>query len=138
MNSQPSKARTATAAILYAVGGLIALAGKVLRDDLDASGGVLSWVLGVLPNFLVASVFPSVVFLSRKSMSWRDFVCATGMIALGMCVYEVAQLWMPRRTFDWADLVATAVGAVVALGIGRCLFFARRHLHSPEPHSPDG
>jgi len=105
--------------------GAGAVAGKVIRDGLNESERQAAWVLGVLPNFLPALVLPTLIFLRPREVTWGDYLRMTGAVALGLAGYESAQLWMPRRTFDWADVAATAVGAALALALGRLMFFRR-------------
>lgn len=101
------------------------MAGKVIRDGLNESERQAAWVLGVHANFLPALVLPTLVFLRPRDVTWGDYVRMTGALALGLVGYEAAQLWMPRRTFDWADVAATMVGALLAIVLGRLAYFRR-------------
>jgi len=81
-----------------------------------------AWLVGVLPNLVCAAIIPLAPFLSRRSLRGRDFLWMTLFTAIGLCLYEFAQVWMPRRTFDWDDVGATAAGAMAALVLGAGFF----------------
>ena len=42
--------------------------------------------------------------------------------AIGLCMYELAQVWIPNRTFDWSDVGATVAGGLAALLLGGGFF----------------
>lgn len=93
------------------------------------------WLAGVLPNLACAAVVPLAAFVSPRALRFRDFITFDALICAGLCGYEVAQLWMPRRTFDTNDLWASAAGAVFALLPGAVVFAATRR--PTDPSGPD-
>ena len=124
MCSRSSLARQVAAAVVMASGAVYVATVKLTRD-----GSVhlaTDWLAGVLPNFVCGAVVPLAAFLSRKSLRFRDFLWMTLLTSIGLSVYEFAQLWMPRRTFDWDDILASIAGAFLALIIGAGFFVATR------------
>jgi glycopeptide antibiotics resistance protein len=112
-------------------------AGSVVVVKLTREGEsalTTAWMAGVLPNLVCAAVVPLAPFLSRRFLRDRDFLGMTLFTAIGLCLYEFAQLRMPRRTFDWDDVAATAVGAMAAvvLGAGFFLFTGKKTITLPD------
>lgn len=97
---------------------------KLVREDSEfTSGSVPFWILGVMPNFLPAIVLPTLVFFRPQVVSYRDYLQMVLTILIVLVVYEVAQIWMPGRTFDWSDLGASVAGAAVSCLLGWIVFF---------------
>ena len=122
MLSHASFSRQVAAGIVIASGAAYVAAVKLTRD-----GGThlaTAWVAGVLPNFVCGAVVPLAVFLTQRSLRFREFLWMTLFTLIGLCVYEVAQLGMPRRTFDWDDILASIAGAIMALVLGTGFFIA--------------
>jgi hypothetical protein len=87
----------------------------VFRGDMPFIPGVVD---DSLPNFVPTAFSPLLVIRRRRAAQFGDYLqFALGMFA-AMSVYEVLQLWMPRRTFDWGDIAASALGIPVALFFG--------------------
>ena len=74
--------------------------------------GHSSVVAGSLPNFLAVVIFSAAVTALRFPESSRAIVHTTISVVLGLTLYEVAQIWMPHRVFDWNDIAATLLGGV--------------------------
>ena len=78
---------------------------------------------GISPNFVIPLALPFVILIANKSVSlWGFTKTATGS-AVGMIVYEVIQIWMPKRTFDFMDIYASFAGALASIIIAWVLFF---------------
>jgi hypothetical protein len=121
---EPSRRRKVFAVTVYALIGASAIWLKFQRNTL----AVPDWVTAVAPNFLPAMALPFMVFLRPGSVTFREYWVAVGGISAGLMAYEVAQIWMPKRTFDWGDLAATALGGLVGGALGSLEFF-RDSLH---------
>ncbi|VTR96101.1 unnamed protein product [Gemmata massiliana] len=65
---------------------------------------------------------PVVVFVGPRVVTARDYLVLDLFVLVGLCVYEVAQIWMPRRTFSWDDIGASVLGAGIAAVLGFALF----------------
>lgn len=74
--------------------------------------GRSSVVAGSLPNFLAVVVFTLAIMTLQLPGSSRDILRTVISIMLGLILYEVAQIWMPHRVFDWNDIAATLLGGV--------------------------
>jgi hypothetical protein len=123
-SSLPTRSRKVAALTLYAVGGVAALVWKLLRDDREfTSGSVPFWIIGVMPNFLPAVVLPALIFIRPQVVEYRDYLQMVLIMLVALVVYEVTQIWMPSRTFDWADLGASVTGAGVSCLLGWIVFF---------------
>jgi hypothetical protein len=111
------------AGTLLALALIYVLAVKFVRGSSDALAPL--WLAGVLPNLFGAALVPLVLFLSSRAVTLKDFLMFVVIFAIALSGYEVAQIWMPRRSFDWYDLLATAIGALIAAGLGPALFLRR-------------
>jgi VanZ like family len=135
VRSRPSLARQIAAGAIMAAGGGYVAAVKLTRegDSVLAS----AWLAGVLPNLVCGAIVPLVAFLSRRALRVGDFLWMTLFTLVGLCLYEFAQLWMPRRTFDWDDVWATMAGALLALVVGAGFYLATSE-KSAEPGAAAG
>lgn len=77
---------------------------------------------GVLRNTVAFAGFAGVVY-ALLGCRWGLVVALCGFSAL----IEVAQLWIPGRTFDWKDIVASVAGVLIAWPFA---WVARRFLAS--------
>lgn len=70
-------------------------------------------------------------FCAMAPAAWLR--CALAALALGV-VLELVQSQLPTRQFEWADMVADGVGALLGVGLARLCFphgignAVRRHL----------
>ena len=109
---QQQKLRISYASIL-AVALLFTLYEELhLRRWLFHHLGLHSVVAGSLPNFLAVVVFSLAIMTLRLPGSSRDILRTVLSVVLGLTLYEVAQIWMPHRVFDWNDIAATLLGGV--------------------------
>lgn len=104
---------------------LLGLLLKLARDR-----GIMPCLLpldaaGTSPNFIVPFVVPFVSLLRNRDVHWHQTIKASGAGAAGMLAYEVLQRWMPGRTFDPYDIVATLLGAAAGVAVARAIFFRR-------------
>ena len=74
--------------------------------------GLHSVVAGSLPNFLAVVVFSLAIMTLRLPGSSRDILRTVLSVVLGLTLYEVAQIWMPHRVFDWNDIAASLLGGI--------------------------
>lgn len=116
--SEPSIARTSAACVLYVAGGLTAFVWKVLRRGSDFEmSPALHWLIGAMPNLLPAAVLPALIFIRPQPVRFKEYISMVLVMLLVLIVYEFVQIWMPSRTFDLEDILASILGS----GIG-CLF----------------
>jgi hypothetical protein len=135
IRSIPSPARQIAAGVAMATG-----AGYVAVVKLTRGGEcplAPPWLAGVLPNVVCGFAVPLVVFLTGRVLRVADFLWMASFTLAGLCLYEVAQVWMPRRTFDWADVGATVVGVLLALVVGAAFFFVTREKPAGPGAAPD-
>ena len=77
------------------------------------------FLFGVAPNFLSALILPfGLIAYGKKvnSLENNPFVIWTGFNLGYWVLYEVC-LWIDGRNFDFFDMLATLVGAVISGGI---------------------
>lgn len=60
--------------------------------------------------------------------------------AVGLSIYEVVQIYMPRRTFDPYDILASFLGATLTVIIARVLLLGQEQNGKTveDPSSPRG
>jgi VanZ family protein len=83
-----------------------------LRRALSHRPGVGVIIAGSLPNFLAVLILSLAASLLKPDQTARDQGRRTIFVAAGLILYEVAQIWMPHRVFDWNDIAATVLGAL--------------------------
>lgn len=116
MTSHPSLARSVTVVTVIAAAAVFTAA---VKFDRTSAGG---WLVGVLPNFVCAAVAPLVLFLPLRAVRGGEYAAFVAVMTVGLAAYEFTQVVMPKRTFDWYDIAASAAGAVVALVLGGAVF----------------
>lgn len=121
--SELSNLRAAVAIAFYLIAGTAATALKLGRPHVADTSPLLLLFYGVAPNLVSAALLPFLVFIRKHRVCFRDYLAHTLTIFLALSAYEFSQLWMPKRTFDWNDITASAVGAIVAVPLGWLVFF---------------
>ena len=86
-------------------------------------------VTGSLLNFVPTAFAPLLKLPKWKETTYEQCRSLVLSMLVAMCIYEFLQIWMPRRTFDWADIAATFIGAVVGVIAARILFPDMRSHH---------
>jgi len=86
---------------------------------------------GTAPNFFVCAGTPFIAFFSKDVVSITSYAKTTIGAAIGLSLYEVVQIYLPRRTFDPYDIVASFLGAIVSILLARILFFGGRGNEHP-------
>jgi hypothetical protein len=123
MQSKPTNERPACGIAAYFLAGLFALTWKVFRGNMSAAGVFPAWIVKVMPNFLPAAFMLLLVFATSRVLRIRDYLGIALTIGDGLCIYEFARIWMPGRTFDWADIGASVAGTGLASLVGWLVFF---------------
>jgi len=123
LQSNPSRTRTVAALVFYVIAGVAAILWKAFRDDLSNMRFLPVWIIGGMPNFIPAAFMPMLLFITRRTVRPREYFGVVLAILGALCAYEVAQIWMPKRTFDWADVAASAAGSCLACLLGWSVFF---------------
>lgn len=108
MVSHPTMSRKLLAGAMIIVGFGLTVAVKLIRNHTGIPGPV--WIANALPNFICGAVLPLAVFMSQRTIRLFDFSLFAGFILIGLGLYEAAQIWMPKRTAEWIDVQASAVG----------------------------
>ena len=125
--STPSSARRWRAALLFL---FFAVAGSLIRLSRPDFG--LFPILapldfhGTSPNFFVCAGAPFIAFFSKDVIGLSYYVKSAMGTAVGLTIYEFLQLYLPRRTFDPYDIVASFVGALFSILLAYIVFFVPR------------
>ncbi|HEY9261236.1 VanZ family protein [Chitinophaga sp.] len=70
----------------------------------------LNIIAGSLPNFL-AVVIPFLGYaLIKFPLDERKARSVITSFVIGLSLYEICQIWMPQRTFDLKDVIASILG----------------------------
>ena len=89
-----------------------------------ATSYIPRFIEGSLPNFAATALAPVLLMFSTKKYTQKSYLRFIMIVFSAMCLYEFFQLWMPRRTFDWNDILASLFGAFVAMLAGRLIPFS--------------
>ena len=81
---------------------------------------------GTSTNFVVCAAMPFVAFCLKDVISLSSYVKTALGTAVGLSIYEVAQIYLPRRTFDPNDIVASFLGAIVSIMLAIILFLMQK------------
>ena len=95
---------------------------EVIRVNYDNSNKFITYLLGVLPNFLPAIGLPAIFIVFIKELRgksknlWfnqKKYILAIIISQVGLIGWEVQQIIAPYGTFDWNDIIWTVVGGVI-------------------------
>ena len=126
ISSTPSRKRTLVAGGLFVCFAVLASAIRISRPDFGLLPILAPLDVGATsPNFFVGAACPLISFFPNKSLDFLDFVKIAFGAAVGISIYEVLQIWIPGRTFDVNDIIATFAGAVFGILFCSPLFFRR-------------
>ena len=114
MSSGSLSRRLAYVLVLVPVAAFTAWMELGLRASWVKQLGAKSVIAGSAPD-AVAVVFTALLFAVVRQDAGATPLKLTAMSVLVMGVYEIAQFWIPGRTFDPYDLIAAAIGGVIAL-----------------------
>lgn len=114
--------RLAAGAIVFACASC-ALLDKIDRDFHTGLTVVPHALSGSWPNLSVVLGGSLLLFATKSQMPFADYAKFALGSAAGMTAYEFAQVWIPIRTFDVWDILASFVGAVISILIARIMFY---------------
>ena len=85
----------------------------------DNHGGLTDILLGSAPNF-IASLFLPLFFSFARGKS--NLYQASLAISLGLIVYEIIQLFIDERVFDYFDIIFSVLGFFASVIFIRAIF----------------
>lgn len=77
------------------------------------------YIADSLPNFLAVVIFFLGYMVIRFPVDEQKIVSLIFAFVAGLTLYEVFQLWMPGRTFDLKDVIASVLGGVFCYLVSR-------------------
>ena len=133
-------------ALLGMVGLAMLEVTHLMRDRLTGTGAVFAFVLGFMPNLAAGFGMPLVVASTQangwKSLSGREvagsFVRICAFTSVGLLGWEAVQLAIRRMVFDPLDILATLLGALLAIGAFRWIRPAAPNAAGREPEGGRG
>jgi hypothetical protein len=117
-----AKKKSDQLAVLMIVGAALILLVHYFRDGCQF-GSTLTFLLGVAPNFIAAFCLPPVFLVNKNVLdryihdvskfSW--FVTSTLLCLVILLAWEIRQIYRADFVFDWYDIIANIVGAILFL-----------------------
>jgi len=95
--------------LLLSISSLIIIEKLRALNNLD--GFYIIAIVGSLPNFISVIIFTCIVKLIKLKNIKQTIIGYSIVIV----IYEVMQLFLENRYFDWVDIIFTVFGAVVML-----------------------
>lgn len=123
LRTQPTKSRRVAAIVLVIACTACAVLDKTAREFGTGVTIVPSALSGVWPNFAVVLGTTLLLFVTTSEMPFADYIKFALVTAVGMMAYEFAQIWMPARTFDVLDILASFAGALVSVCLARVMSY---------------
>jgi hypothetical protein len=125
--SMPGSARTARAASLFLFFAVTGALIRLSRRDF----GLLPVLApldfhGTSTNFIVCAGTPFLAFCFKDVIGFSSYMKTAMGVAVGLSLYEVVQIYLPRRTFDAYDIVASFMGAIFSMLLASILFLMHR------------
>jgi VanZ family protein len=81
---------------------------------------------GTSTNFVVCAGMPFVAFCFKDVIGFSYYVKTALGTAVGLSIYELVQIYLPNRTFDPHDIVASFLGAIFSILLASILFLMQR------------
>ncbi|WP_218355068.1 hypothetical protein [Alteromonas lipotrueiana] len=75
------------------------------------------WFAQNLPSFLSVFIGGSLLAMWQGNYDEYGFV----YYLIGACLYEVMQIYIPERTFDWWDIFAILIGGLLYYGLAKAV-----------------
>jgi hypothetical protein len=127
-HSYPSKLRRTSAFLIVVLVLSIGVVLKAVRDF-----GILPFLLfldvkGTSPNFVIPFCVPIGILILNKEVTLWDFTKGALGAALGLTAYEIMQIWMPWLTFDYYDILASFIGAMMSIIVAWIAYFRLKNL----------
>lgn len=73
------------------------------------------WFAQNLPSFLSVFIGGALLAMWQGNYDENSF----GYYLIGACLYEIIQIYMPERTFDWWDILALLTAGVLYYGFAK-------------------
>jgi glycopeptide antibiotics resistance protein len=77
------------------------------------------YIADSLPNFLAVVILFLGYMVIKFPVDDQKIISLIFAFAMGLTLYEVCQLWMPGRTFDVKDVIASVIGGIFSYLIFR-------------------
>ena len=75
---------------------------------------------------MVCAGAPLLAFCFRGVITFSSYTKSVIATAIGLSIFEGLQIYLPRRTFDSLDILASFLGAVLSILLARSFFFMRK------------
>lgn len=133
-NSYPSKFRRISSFSIIVTVLSLGVALKAARDF-----GILPFLLfldcnSTSSNFVLPFCVPIGCLILNREVSLWNFIKGAFGAALGLTTYEIIQIWMPWRTFDCYDILASFIGALMSIFVAWIVYFRPNKNISKERH----
>ena len=118
MNNNKKKVIVINAFLFAALFGLVSLNKEILRPALNNSS-LLKYLTGCFPNFIAAyiiSLFFVSAVLIRKMKYGRPLVYISSIAVFAiLMIEEIKPMWGANTYYDTFDIIASAVGSIIAI-----------------------
>jgi len=103
-----------------------------IRAHYDGSNAMITYVLGVIPNFLPAIglcailhvIIPQIVKFSKLSLEiTRPHLMSMLAGQITLIILEFRQQFIPYETFDWHDIYWTLFGGILFMLLSHLMEF---------------
>lgn len=107
----------------------------VVRVNDDRSNPLVSYLLGVTPNFLPAIGISALFFVMipelwkstrHRLLTTKRHITVVVVSVSGLIAWEFVQIAAPNGTFDWHDVLWTLIGGVCFLILQRSISSQRK------------
>ncbi|WP_394175232.1 hypothetical protein [Thalassotalea litorea] len=78
-------------------------------------------LLGSIPNFVAVVAYSAVaLFIARGAEQYYKYLIG---FSIGIIGYEILQIWIDWRIFDWVDILGTIIGFTFVFWLSKVFEF---------------
>ncbi|CAM3639301.1 VanZ family protein [Mucilaginibacter galii] len=100
------------ATVIFTIYGETTLRPYWLKNHIDTYT-LADWFPNLLAPMILVLLYTLIKEVNDKAVLFR----ATCSFVAGLIIYEIVQLFIPSRTFDHKDIIASVVGGAIIYGV---------------------